>query len=361
MQTTYTKAIGDPASVLHSRKVILANLLLLIQSLPRIDPIVKDLNALVDGTKLDGDQKDSVSEALALCIRVKGKAISSAISQTIYKTMTDILSELNGDANDRIFCNCATALAFLSAYASDASQMKSLFNAFDENAIDAIMIPLKFAILINGNDTIDKSQMTSQFETLLIERLTDSAGFEEIDDDPSCIIADEEIFRFKGIFGCLAFMLDKFARRSFCLTPESPALRMVFRCINQSTILKKLKQEPRIGQDSYKLLCHFASIAPLKPVEGSGFTEECAETMRDLLDCLQKFYLDHQVKNLQDTQDALANILQLNYDNYTNFDDVKIQTVSKALVKTACELPHMQGVISDDMKLYSVDIMLKRK
>jgi len=31
------------------------NLLLLVQSLPRIDPIVKDLNALIDGSKIDGD------------------------------------------------------------------------------------------------------------------------------------------------------------------------------------------------------------------------------------------------------------------------------------------------------------------
>jgi hypothetical protein len=74
--------------------------------------------------------------------------------------------------------------------------MQTLFNAFDENAMDAIMIPLKFAILINGNDTIDKSKMTSQFESFLIERLTDSAGFEEIDDDPSCLMTEDEIFRF---------------------------------------------------------------------------------------------------------------------------------------------------------------------
>lgn len=80
MQTTYTKAIGDPSSVLNSRRVLIENLLLLIQNLPRIDPIVKDLNALVDGTKIDNDQKASVSECLALIIRVKGKSISSAIS-----------------------------------------------------------------------------------------------------------------------------------------------------------------------------------------------------------------------------------------------------------------------------------------
>ena len=163
MQTTYTKALGDPQSTAPSRRIVIENLLLLVQSLPRIDPIVKDLNALIDGTKIDGDQKMSASECLALIIRLKGKAISSAISQTIYKTMTDVLSELDGSTNDRIFCNCASALAFLSAYASDASQMQALFNAFDENAVDAIMLPLKFAILINGNDTIDKSELVAAF------------------------------------------------------------------------------------------------------------------------------------------------------------------------------------------------------
>ena len=60
MQTTYTKAIGDPVSTLPSRRVLLENLILLIQSLPRIDPIVKDLNALVDGTKIDGDVTNNI-------------------------------------------------------------------------------------------------------------------------------------------------------------------------------------------------------------------------------------------------------------------------------------------------------------
>lgn len=70
--------------------------------------------------------------------------------------MTGILSESQGDTNDRIFVNCASALAFLSAHSSDASQMQTLFNHFDDSD-DAIKLPLKFAILINGNDTIDKS------------------------------------------------------------------------------------------------------------------------------------------------------------------------------------------------------------
>ena len=212
---------------------------------------------LIDGTKIDGDQKMSASECLALIIRLKGKAISSAISQTIYKTMTDVLSELDGSTNDRIFCNCASALAFLSAYASDASQMQALFNAFDENAVDAIMLPLKFAILINGNDTIDKSQLVAEFQNLLIERLTDSAGFEEVDDDPSPINTEDAdgVFRFKGVLDTVAFMLDKFARRAICQRPDSDYMKMVYQCLNQSTIFKKLHQEESIGLASYKLLC----------------------------------------------------------------------------------------------------------
>ena len=235
MQTTYTKALGDAASTLSSRRIIMENLLLLIQNLPRIDPIVKELNALIDGVKIDGDQKTTVSECLALIIRQKGKAISSAISQTIYKTMTDIMSESQGGNNDRILSNCASALAFLSAYASDASQMQALFTAFDEGGEDCIILPLKFAILINGNDSIDKSKLVSDFQAMLVERLTDTAGFQEIDDDPSPIVGEDDsdgLFHFKGVLDTLAYVLDKFARRSFCQAPDSAMMKMVFATIN---------------------------------------------------------------------------------------------------------------------------------
>jgi len=221
------------------------------------------------------------------------------------------LGESQGATNDRIYANCATALAFLSAYASDASQMQALFNAFDENAVDAIMLPLKFAILINGNDTIDKASMVAEFESMLIERLTDSAGFEEIDDDPAPINteSEDEVFRFKGVLDMLAHTLDKFARRDMCQKPDSNYMKMVYRCLNSSTIFKKLQQEDSIGLDSYKLLCNFASRAPLKIGKNGKLTDECAEMTRDILDCMQKFYLDHVGMALQDSQDALLNIL----------------------------------------------------
>jgi len=45
--------------------------------------------------------------------------------------------------------------------------MQTLFNHFDGDGVDAIMLPLKFAILINGNETINKSQLVDSFKALL--------------------------------------------------------------------------------------------------------------------------------------------------------------------------------------------------
>ena len=367
MQTTYTKAIGDPAATLSSRRIVLENLVLLVASLPRIDPIVKDLNALVGGDKIDGDQKTSVSECLSLIIRLKGKAISSTISQQIYKTITEILGDVRAATNDRIYVNCATALAFLSAYASDASQMQALFTAFDlidDNEVDAIMLPLKFAILINGNETIDKASMVNDFSSKLVERLTDAAGFEEIDDEPKPMDTEneDECFRFKGVLDTLAFTLDKFARREMCIKADSTYMKMVYKCLNTSTIFKRLLAEDSISLDSYKLLSNFASLVPIKTGADGSLTAECAEMTRDILAVMQKFYLDHWGKALQDSQDALLNILQLNYDNYIDYsNDCVIQPLTKPNLKIAHDASHLVGVMSDDMKLYAVDILFKKK
>lgn len=226
--------------------------------------------------------------------------------------MTDIISETAGSTNDNIFCNSASALAFLSAYASDASQMQTLFNAFDENENDAITLPLKFAVLINGNDTIDKSAMSAELEKALVEKLVDSAGFEEIDDDPSPVVGgdEDEVYRFRGVLDAVATMLNKFARRSICTKQDSAPLRMVYRAINQSAIFKKLQGEDSISLDSYKLLCRFASLAPIKVADGqSQLAPETAEMTKDILACIQKFYLAYLSKNALNAQDALLNIL----------------------------------------------------
>lgn len=54
LQTTFLKALGDNLTNPHTQKVVMENMLLLIKGLSRIDPIVKELYALVDGSKIDG-------------------------------------------------------------------------------------------------------------------------------------------------------------------------------------------------------------------------------------------------------------------------------------------------------------------
>jgi len=90
------------------------------------------------------------------------------------------------------------------------------------------MLPLKFAILINGNETADKTNLVKAFQSHLIERLTDSSGFEEIDDDVCPIGTEDEVFRFSGVLQTLAYMLDRFARRQLCQEPDSRYMKMVF-------------------------------------------------------------------------------------------------------------------------------------
>ena len=160
--------MGDPQSSYAARRVVIENLVLLIKGVVRVDPIVKELSSLIEGVKIDGEQKMCVSECLALVIRAKGKAITSAQSANIYKTLTEILADATkGAINDKVLANCATALGFLSAYSNDATQMIQLFDAFDEEANDAICLPLKYAILANGNEKVDKAPLaTSMYEQL---------------------------------------------------------------------------------------------------------------------------------------------------------------------------------------------------
>lgn len=55
LQTTFLKAFGDASSNESVRQIVVENLLLLIQMTPKADPIVKELNSLLDGDKIDGE------------------------------------------------------------------------------------------------------------------------------------------------------------------------------------------------------------------------------------------------------------------------------------------------------------------
>lgn len=96
--------------------------------------------------------------------------------------------------------------------------MKALYTAFDDDGNDCVTIPLKIGILTNGNDTIDKSEMMGELETMLGEMLIDRAGFEETDEDCAPLVSeDAEIFKFGNVLGLLGYFLDKMCRREQCV------------------------------------------------------------------------------------------------------------------------------------------------
>jgi len=82
------------------------------------------------------------------------------MSENCYTVCTDLLSNLaKGGVNDKIVANVSMSLAYLSAYSADPKQMEALYSAFDESAemSDPCLISIKWGILTNGNDKLDKS------------------------------------------------------------------------------------------------------------------------------------------------------------------------------------------------------------
>ena len=160
LQTTFLKAFADQQSNETVRQVVVENLLLLVKMTAKADPIVKDLAAQLDGDKVDGEQKVQVSQALALVLREKGKAVQEAISKQVYQVLTGIIEEniVEGkqNLNDKVIVNASIALGFLSAYSSNPTEMRDLFLAYDDERDYRVSLGIKLSILMNGSDKIPK-------------------------------------------------------------------------------------------------------------------------------------------------------------------------------------------------------------
>ena len=241
--------------------------------------------------------------------------------------------------------------------------MIQLFDAFDEEANDAICLPLKFAILANGNEKVDKTPLAERLYSELKERLVDGAGFEEIDDDPAPLGEDEGCFRFKGVLELAGHILDKFARRDWCQSPDSIYTRGVLNTISKSCIFEKIQEESDISADSYILINKFLASIPVKCVDlGGKFSDELEMIIAQALNAVRKFYLDHESLN-EHTCDSLLNIFGLNYDNYLELTGENAFILTKPMLKEVLKTKTclQGGFVSDDMKLYAVDILFKKK
>lgn len=82
-------------------------------------------------------------------------------------------------------------------------------------------------------------------------------------------------------------------------------------------------------------------------------------------DAVQPFYLEFPDLN-QACTDGLLNLLMLNYDQFLELDAVegsKIKSIDRQIVKEATQSTAFEGTefISDDMKMYAIDIIFKKK
>lgn len=100
------------------------------------------------------------------------------------------------------------------------------------------------------------------------------------------------------------------------------------------------------------------SVLSQIPIKGDKLSPELAEFVKDGFLCVQKFYLEHGELNQRCT-DAILNLLQLNYDNFLNLSTIR--SYDRQAVKEATLSKALEGVIPEDMRMYAVEIVFKKK
>ncbi len=175
LQTTFLKAFNDSQATSLVRKVVVDCLIHFLKIAPKVDPILKELSIMIEGDKLENEAKIEVAEILAIIIRSNGKTVQQAMSQQIQTTLLNILQN-PGSYNDKTIVNCSVALAFLSAYASEAGQMLQMFEAYDNKLNLNISFGIKFGVLLNGASSVHASTLIPKLESYSMDMVKDLTG-----------------------------------------------------------------------------------------------------------------------------------------------------------------------------------------
>ena len=176
----------------------------------------------------------------------------------------------------------------------------------------------------------------------MVGYLQKSSGFE----DPLGIES-----RFSGAYDLVCHLLNAFARRDWCQQPSSPYIALMFEALNESGVLKSLKTA---NGDQFRLLLEGLSILPVKP----EMSPACQQFLADAFACIQENYLGHPELNAL-CSDAILNCAMLTCDNWLQTESMK--STDRERVKQAMQHASLQKVVSDDMKLYAIDIVFKKK
>lgn len=193
--------------------------------------------------------------------------------------------------------------------------------------------------------------------------LSSESGIVEIDGrDISDGRPDEEIFRFDGALDALAHIMNTYQRR--CYKADSVLSKLVFTAITQSKLFEKLNAEEDFSAMSkvYTQIPAFITALPIPSLlpKPAKLPDELAAVMRDSFTFLHKFYLDFESK--KDGKPALLNLLQLTYNHTLDLGvgagADEVTPLSTGYVRdTVCELPQLQGIIPNDMKVVCNDII----
>lgn len=109
------------------------------------------------------------------------------------------------------------------------------------------------------------------------------------------------------------------------------------------------------SSENFDLLCKVLAIIPVK---SEKLTPELSEFMKDGFSFIQKHYLDHPQLN-SECSDAILNMTQLTYDNFLACENIR--GYDRPFIKECLNSKTLEGIITDDMKMYALDIVFKKK
>jgi len=257
----------------------------------------------------------------------------------------------------------------MSAHAADPQAMSELFSSRDNAGKGGksdyrISLGLKIGILLGGNDKMPGLEKARQDLVNYIGlALNSESGIVEIDGkDISSGRPEEEIFRFDGALDTLSYILDSHLRRFF--KADSAESKMLFSSISQAAILAKLNKEEDFSAMSrvYEQILSFITALPIASLDSKDpkVSTEQGAVMHDCFIFIHKFFLEFDSK--QDGKPALLNLLQLTSNNCLDLGvsvgEDQIVPLSNSYIRdTVCEMPQLQGVIPNDMKMVCNDII----
>jgi len=172
---------------------------------------------------------------------------------------------------------------------------------------------------------------------------------------------EEEIFRFNGALDTLGHIMNVYLRRFY--ESDSAISKLLFKAVTESHILKKLNEQESFERpEVYKQIPDFITSLPIPSIASKDqkISEEQAALMGQCFSFIHKFYLEFDSK--KDGAPALLNLLGLTHNNG---QDLSISTGANEITPlsndyirdTVCELPQLQGVIPNDMKMVCNDII----